>query len=55
MQVYALKGDARVEIEDVKAPRSLEGAPGLKGRIPSATAEEVLFTGTVRDASAAFP
>ena len=47
MQVYALKGDARVEIEDVKAPRSLEGAPGLKGRIPSATAEEVLFTGTV--------
>ena len=55
MQVYALKGDARVEIEDVKAPRSLEGAPGLKGRIPSATAEEVLFTGTVRDAIAAFP
>lgn len=30
MQVYALKGDARVEIEDVKAPRSLEGAPDLK-------------------------
>ena len=54
MQVYALKGDARVEIENVKAPRSLEGAPGLKAAFHQQPRKK-FSTGTVRDAIAAFP
>ncbi len=55
MQIYALRGGAKVEIGNRKAPRSLEGAPGLKGRVLSQEKEEVVFSGGVKEAIAGFP
>ncbi len=42
-------------IDNVKAPASLEGAPGLCGRKLSGTEREEVFRGTAREAIAGFP
>lgn len=54
LQTYAAMTGARLEIESVKAPKSLEGAPGLRGRsLPDE--EAVVFEGGVKAAIEAFP
>ncbi len=55
MQVFALMGVNEVSIESTKAPRSLNGAPYLQGRALSETEEELVFSGSVKDAIAGFP
>ncbi len=55
LQTFALMGGARLEIENKKAPRSLNGAPYLAGRALSETQPETVFTGSVQDAIAGFP
>ncbi len=55
LQTFALMGGARLEIENEKAPRSLNGAPYLAGRALSETHPETVFTGSVQDAIAGFP
>lgn len=54
LQTYAMMGDARLEIENIKAPKSLEGAPGLGGR-PLPGEEAVVFEGGVAEAIEGFP
>ena len=44
-----------VSITSLKAPESLEGAPGLKGRTISTTEPECVFEGGIADAIAGFP
>ena len=55
LQTFALMGGARLEIENEKAPRSLNGAPYLAGRALSEAHPETVFTGSVQDAIAGFP
>ena len=55
MQTFALMGNAEVVIGNTKAPKSLEGAPYLKGKTLSADKKEVVFTGSVPDAINGFP
>ncbi len=55
LQTYSLMGPSRVSIESRKAPRSLNGAPGLNGRILSEEREELVFEGNVKDAIKGFP
>ena len=50
-----LMEDARVEILTEKAPKSLNGAPFLKGRTLSEVDVEEVFTGTAREAIKVFP
>lgn len=55
MQTMALMGGASAAIESSKAPRSLNGAPGLGGRELPADREEIAFSGSVEQAIAGFP
>ena len=55
MQTAALMGGATAAIESSKAPRSLNGAPGLGGRELPADREEIAFSGSVEQAIAGFP
>ena len=55
LQVYALMGNAQLTIENVKAPKSLEGAPYLGTRALSREAREVVFDGNVKEAIKGFP
>ena len=55
MQTFALMGEAEAEICSTKAPRSLNGAPYLQGRLLSETEREIVFEGGVKEAIAGFP
>ena len=55
MQTFALMGNCQTQIESTKAPRSLNGAPYLKGRILSESAPETVFHGGVKEAIEGFP
>lgn len=55
MQTAALMGGTTAAIESSKAPRSLNGAPGLGGRKLSEDREETAFSGSVEQAIAGFP
>lgn len=55
MQTFASIGDAQVTIGNTKSPKSLEGAPYLKGRSLSPEKKEVIFKGSVSDAINGFP
>lgn len=55
LQTYSLMGPSKVSIESIKAPRSLNGAPGLCGRVLPEDHEEVVFEGSVKDAIKGFP
>ena len=55
MQTFALMGGAEVTIGNTKAPRSLEGAPYLKGQSLPTDKKTVIFEGTVGDAINGFP
>lgn len=55
MQACALMGGAELEFETRKAPKSLEGAPGLGGRALSKTEEETAFEGSIGEAIKGFP
>ena len=48
-------GNAHAEILNLKAPRSLNGAPYLEGRVLSNTQEEKVFEGNALEAIAGFP
>lgn len=50
-----LMGDVDVSIATAKSPRSLEGAPFLKGRILSEEKEEEIFNGFAKEAIEHFP
>lgn len=54
-QAIAMQGQAEGLIYTQKAPRSLEGAPHLKGRSLSEEEAELIFNGTAREAIDAFP
>lgn len=55
LRTYALMGGAKLEFESRKAPKSLAGAPGLKGRTLSEEREEVAFSGSIDEAIREFP
>lgn len=55
LRTYALMGLTDVSITSLKAPESLEGAPGLNGRTISTTEPECVFEGGIADAIAGFP
>lgn len=61
LQTIALMNQAKgwqykkAEIENIKAPGSINGAPYLEGRELSETEEELVFTGNVQEAIAGFP
>ena len=55
MQTFALMGGAEVTIGNTKAPRSLEGAPYLKGQSLPTDKKTVIFAGSVSDAINGFP
>ena len=55
MQTFALMGGAEVTIGNTKAPRSLEGAPYLKGQSLPTDKKAVIFEGSVIDAINGFP
>lgn len=55
LQIHALTGGAELSIENVKAPRSLEGAPYLKGEPLPTDRRVTVFEGSVADAIAGFP
>lgn len=55
MQTFALMGEAEVQIGNRKAPKSLEGAPYLKGKTLPTDREQVIFTGSVPEAINGFP
>lgn len=56
LQTYAMMPEAKLYIENVKAPKSLAGAPGLGDRVLRETGpEEEVFSGAVTDAIAGFP
>lgn len=50
-----LMGDSQVKIKTEKSPKSLNGAPFLKGRELSTVDEEEVFRGTAKDAIESFP
>lgn len=50
-----LMEDMEVSISTEKAPKSLDGAPYLKGRKLSEEEEEMVFTGSAQEAIKAFP
>lgn len=55
MQTFAAMGPCKVEIQNTKAPKSLSGAPYLKGKVLSDTEAEILFEGDVATAINGFP
>lgn len=55
MQVFHCMGNSTVSIESTKAPKGLNGAPYLNGRILSETEAETVFEGNYIDAIHGFP
>lgn len=55
MQATSLMGPVKAAVINRKPPRSLEGAPVLHGRTLSETEAECIFSGSAREAIAAFP
>lgn len=55
MQTMAMMGPTKASIESSKAPKSLNGAPYLKGRELPEDEEAKIFTGSVTDAINGFP
>lgn len=55
MQTVAAMGALKVGIESTKAPKSLNGAPYLEGRLLSETEPETVFVGDVVSAIRGFP
>ena len=55
LMTYSMMGHSTVSIESRKAPRSLNGAPGLSGRVLGEEHEELVFEGGVQDAITGFP
>lgn len=55
LRTMALYPGTRFTIENVKAPGSLSGAPGLHGREPSREMPEELFRGSAQEAIREFP
>lgn len=55
LQAYSLIGGAELEFESRKAPKSLNGAAGLGGRLLSETEEEIAFSGSIPEAIKGFP
>ena len=55
LQTFALMGNAEVQIGNKKAPKSLEGAPYLKGVSLPTDRQEIIFTGSVTEAIDGFP
>lgn len=51
----AMQGCVELTVDNVKAPRSLAGAPYLEGRVLSMESEQLAFDGTAREAIAGFP
>ena len=55
MQACSLMGGVQLEFESRKAPKSLNGAPGLHGRTLSGEHEEIAFEGSIAEAIQDFP
>ncbi len=55
MQTFALMGNAQLTIGNTKAPKSLNGAPYLKGQNLPEDQKVTVFTGSVKDAIEGFP
>lgn len=55
LRTLAMQDGVELTIDNVKAPRSLCGAPYLKGRALSEKSEQLAFDGTAREAIAGFP
>lgn len=55
MRAAMRMGDVKARIINVKSPEALEGAPYLMNRPVSREREETVFTGSAREAIAAFP
>ena len=55
MQTFALMQGAKLEIENIKAPKSLNGAPYLKGQTLPEDRPTTVFEGSVKEAITGFP
>ena len=55
MRTFALMQGATLEIENIKAPKSLNGAPYLKGQTLPEDHPMTVFEGGVKEAIAGFP
>ena len=55
LRTLAMQGWVELTVDNVKAPRSLTGAPYLNGRALSEASEQLVFEGTAREAIAGFP
>ena len=56
LRAMRLMGEGmEMRVENCKSPDGLEGAPGLEGRALSRTEEELIFSGSARDAIHGFP
>lgn len=55
LRTLAMQGSVELTIDNAKAPRSLNGAPHLKGLALSEESEQLAFDGTAREAIAGFP
>ena len=55
LRTLAMQGGVELTVDNVKAPRSLTGAPYLEGRALSETSEQLAFDGSAWEAIAGFP
>lgn len=55
LRTLAIQGGVELTVDNVKAPRSLTGAPYLEGRALSEASEQLAFDGSAREAIAGFP
>lgn len=55
MQTLFLMGDAKAEVQSTKSPKSLNGAPYLKGKDLATDKEVIAFEGNAKEAIAGFP
>lgn len=55
LRTMAMQGGMELSIDNLKAPRSLAGAPYLEGRALDEEAAQIVLEGTAREAIAGFP
>lgn len=55
LRTLAMQGDVQVTVDNIKAPRSLNGAPYLHGELLPEEAGQTVFDGSARAAIAGFP
>lgn len=55
LRAMALAGDTDIAIDNIKAPQSLEGAPYLRGEALPREREQLVFSGSMREAIEGFP